>query len=113
MMIIQIRLVILMEITVFNIRMFKFDDIVKNSYNEKVGRVFTYDKIGHKVHVLVRTNTHTWQSEKWDEMMCKKIKIPLWDMRIPFNIRYNRMQRTPDLTPMSNDKDGDHIMSLY
>ena len=89
--------------------MYRFNDIVK--IEDKVGRVLSHNTITHKVYVLVRTGDFTWIQEKWDDLLCKKAKIPLWDLYSVFKIRYNRMERTPELKSM--DDDGDHIMSLY
>lgn len=87
--------------------MYKLNDIVE--YDGVLGRVFSYDKITHSVHVLFRVNDHTWKVEKCDEFFCKHIQKYMWSVDTAFCIKYQKMHRTPQLGP---DEGDIHIMEI-
>lgn len=75
------------------------NSIVQNDFGV-MGRVIYHDKYSHVIHVIVRVNTFTWKIEKWDPYHCNQIQTYLWPIETPFRIRYQKIQRTPDLKPM-------------
>lgn len=83
--------------------MYKANDIVE--YEGNLGRVFSYDKITHSVHVLFRVNDHTWKVEKCDEFFCKHVQTYMWGIEYAFRIRYQKANRTPVLKPVNADED--------
>jgi hypothetical protein len=78
--------------------MFKANEIIH--YDGKVGRVLYHDPIFSNVYVLCRVNENTWKQEKWYSISCQKYSGILWDMHIPFCIKYthwhNRMEIDDD-----------------
>ncbi len=81
--------------------MYKLNDIVE--YEGVLGRVFSYDKITHSVYVLFRLNDHTWKVEKCDEFFCKHVQKYMWGVETALCIKYQRLQRTPNLVPLNSD----------